>query len=140
MSSTIDRESLSITLETSSPMVHTGEPSGVSIEVRNGGTVAIWIVGVVDGSEAGARFPKWLPRVEPHALVIPAERPDFTSPLSPADFRRLEPGEAFDPTAAANGARISVNPPRRSSMRRPGACSSPVDWSAHLMKTAWVRR
>jgi hypothetical protein len=103
--STIDREVLSITLTSSSPVVGKGEPSGVSIEVRNVGAVAIWVVGVVDGSEAGARFPRWIPIVEPRELVVPAERPDFTAPLSPADFRRLEPGEAFDPTRPVNGAR-----------------------------------
>jgi hypothetical protein len=103
--STGDREVLSITLTSSSAVLGKGEASGVSIEVRNVGAVTIWVVGVVDGSEAGARFPRWIPLIEPRDFVAPMERPDFTAPLSPSDFRRLEPGEAFDPTRAVNGAR-----------------------------------
>ena len=29
-------------------------------------------------------------------------RPDYTSPLLPTDFRKLEPGEAFDPTVGTD--------------------------------------
>jgi hypothetical protein len=80
------------------------DPIQVAVEVRNVSPTPILMVGVVDGAESGARFPRWTPIVEgPNGPLVP-ERPDFTSPLRPADFRRLEPGESFDPTIPVGGA------------------------------------
>jgi hypothetical protein len=99
-----DRDIVSITLTCSSPTIQTGAPSGVTIEVRNVTDHPVWIIGIVDGSELGARFPRWIPIVEGAVDVQAPELSDFTSPLRPADFRKLEAGEAFDPSSTAGGA------------------------------------
>jgi hypothetical protein len=91
-------------LTCSSPTIEAGAPSGVTIEVRNVTDHPVWIIGIVDGSEPGVRFPRWIPMVEGAAELPPPEVSDFTSPLHPADFRKLEAGEAFDPTSTAGGA------------------------------------
>ncbi|MDX0481416.1 hypothetical protein GOD90_20280 [Sinorhizobium medicae] len=82
-----------------------GKHPDIRIEVRNISQLPIWLVGVLDGSEAGARFPKWIPHISgPKGELSPPESPDFTSPLRAADFRRLAPGESFDPTLPVDGA------------------------------------
>ena len=83
-----------------------GAQRAVSIEVTNTGDTDIYLVGVVDGSEACARYPKWQPIVEGESAPPPPERPDFTSPLLPDDFRLLKPGERFDPTDPSAGGRF----------------------------------
>jgi hypothetical protein len=96
---------ISLILTARSGRIRLGASSPIRIEVRNVSQSPIWLVGVVDGSEAGVRFPKWIPHVlTPNGVVAPSEGPDFTSPLRPADFRRLTPGESFDPTLAVKGA------------------------------------
>lgn len=79
----------------------------VGIEVRNASSQPIWIVGVVDGSEQAIRYPHYLPQVLRAGEVIahppPPEDP-LVSPLRLADFRRLSPGEGFDPTRPEGGA------------------------------------
>src|SRR5262245_5779099 len=81
-----------------------GEPLGVRAEVRNEGDRELLIVGVVDGSEQGVRYPHWRPEVSLGGRVVaepgPAEDP-LVGPLRRADFRRLAPGESFDPTAGS---------------------------------------
>jgi len=95
-------QSVSIILESAS---QPEQPTSISISVRNDSDRAIWLVGVVDGAQAGRRYPKWRPHVEgPAGVMPPAETPDFTAPLRPADFRRLAPGEAFDPTKRVDDA------------------------------------
>src|SRR5688572_16750253 len=99
-----DPSPLSIVLEFRSSRVATGSPSPVLITARNISAEPLWIVGVVDGSAAQARFPKWIGRVTgPDGLFPTPEMPDFTSPLRPRDFRKLEPGESFDPTEVSSG-------------------------------------
>ncbi|MEU9187435.1 hypothetical protein AB0D14_23430 [Streptomyces sp. NPDC048484] len=96
-----------------------GRPVAVRVELRNTGERDLWIAGVLDGSENGLRFPRYLPtvrrvegaegaedveRVEgaEDGLVVaspaPAEDP-LVGPLRPADLRRLAPGESWDPTS-----------------------------------------
>jgi hypothetical protein len=99
-------EVLSVRLTCTSSVVVRGAQAFVTVEVVNVGKEPLWVVGVVDGSETGARYPRWTPVVEGTAPVIGPEVPDFTSPLTPADFRRLAPGERFDPTVAVEGARF----------------------------------
>jgi len=95
---------LSIVLTAASDRVGVDDPVQVAVEVRNMSPAPILMIGVVDGAESGARYPRWTPVIEgPNGPLVP-ERPDFTSPLRPADFRRLEPGESFDPTVSASGA------------------------------------
>jgi hypothetical protein len=77
-----------------------GRPVSVHAELRNEGPGELWIAGVLDGSETGTRYPHWLPSVRFGDRVVavppPAEDP-LVGPLRTSDFRRLAPGEAFDP-------------------------------------------
>ncbi|WP_151476271.1 hypothetical protein [Streptomyces albicerus] len=80
-----------------------GRPAPVRVEIRNTSGREIWIAGVLDGSESGLRFPRYLPavtRTEDGVVVArpaPAEDP-LVGPLRRGDLRRLAPGESFDPT------------------------------------------
>ena len=77
----------------------------VGVRVKNISSGPLWIVGVLDGSEVGLRYPHYLPSIEgPDYEMLKPEWPDFTSPLRKKDFRLLQPGEDFDPTAPTNGA------------------------------------
>ncbi len=82
-------------------------PISISIEVRNLSQQSVWVVGVVDGSEEGIRYPHYLPRIILGGKVVaeppPPEDP-LVGPLRLADFRLLAPGEAFDPTGSHSGA------------------------------------
>jgi hypothetical protein len=72
----------------------------VRAEVRNEGAASVLVVGVVDGSETGTRYPFWLPSVRAGDRVVaapPRAEDPLVGPLRSADFRRLAPGEAFDP-------------------------------------------
>lgn len=97
------RASLEIRL-TAPPVVERHDPRPIAVRVTNVAGEPVWLVGVLDGSESAARYPRWLPIVA-GGPWRPAERPDFTSPLGVADFRRLGPGESFDPTEPVGGAR-----------------------------------
>jgi hypothetical protein len=87
-------------------VVERGAQGIVSIAVSNTASHDINLIGVVDGSEAGARYPRWTPIVEGSASLFRPERSDFTSPLGPGDFRLLKPGQVFDPTVPAGDARF----------------------------------
>ena len=84
-----------------------GQPVPIRIEVRNRTDADVWMVGVVDGTEDGVRCPYYRPAVLFGDVVVaeppPPEDP-LVGPLRRADFRRLGPGESFDPTAAEEGA------------------------------------
>jgi hypothetical protein len=78
----------------------------VEVQVRNERSEDIWMVGVVDGSEGGLRYPRWQPAVRRDGAIVatpaPPEDP-LVGPLRAEDFRRLAPGEAFDPTSREGG-------------------------------------
>lgn len=79
----------------------------VGVELRNDGDEDVWVVGVVDGSEAGMRYPRWRPAVLHDSQAVatpPAPEEPMTGPLRAIDFRSLAPGEAFDPTARVGAA------------------------------------
>jgi hypothetical protein len=80
--------------------VAAGEPLRVGVEVRNEGDTEVCLVGVVDGSEHGVRYPHWRPTVSVGGRVVaepgPPEDP-LVGPLRRDDFRRLAPGDSFDP-------------------------------------------
>jgi hypothetical protein len=80
------------------------QPVSVGIEVRNVSPDPVWVVGVLEGSEVGLRFPHYLPSIEGecYEAVVP-EWPDMTAPLRPGDFRLLQPNEGFDPTESSPG-------------------------------------
>lgn len=81
-----------------------GQVPPVAVELRNADTSEIWVAGVLDGSEEGIRYPHYRPSITLEGEVIgrpgPAEDP-LVAPLRPGDFRRLAPGESFDPTASS---------------------------------------
>lgn len=77
-----------------------GRPVPVHARLRNTGPDDLWIVGVVDGSDTGTRYPHWLPSVRLGGVVVAAPAPPedpLVGPLRAGDFRRLAPGEAMDP-------------------------------------------
>ncbi|MFJ8506160.1 hypothetical protein [Streptomyces avermitilis] len=83
-----------------------GGPAPVRAEVRNSGEGAVWIAGVLDGSEDGIRFPRYLPAVTladgGRTVARPGPAEDsLVGPLWAGQLRRLAPGESFDPTAGA---------------------------------------
>jgi hypothetical protein len=84
-----------------------GAPVAVSIEIRNLSDGELWMVGIVDGSEGGLRFPRYEPSVALGDDVVAAPRSpedSLVSPLRAVDFRRLAPGESFDPTEPTGAA------------------------------------
>jgi hypothetical protein len=84
-----------------------GRPVDVEVEVRNQGTEDVWMVGVIDGSEEGIRYPHYRPSVTRGGIIVAAPSPPedpLVGPLRVSDFRRLGPGEAFDPTGADDDA------------------------------------
>lgn len=78
----------------------------VSIEVRNVSDRPVWIVGALEGSDIGLRFPHYLPQVngERPPLSGEVEYLDVAAPLRLEDFRQLAPGQGFDPVAGMNPA------------------------------------
>ncbi|MGK5629838.1 hypothetical protein [Streptomyces sp. URMC 123] len=78
-----------------------GRPVPVRVEIRNTGPEELWAVGVLDGSEDALRFPHYRPSITLGNTVVaepaPPEDP-LVGPLRPDAFRRLRPGEGFDPT------------------------------------------
>ena len=84
-----------------------GVPVKLRVSILNASERAIWMVGVVDGSEGGVRFPRYMPSVKLGGQVVAAPPPPedpLVGPLRAADFRRLAPGESFDPTQPSHGA------------------------------------
>ena len=85
---------------------HVGRPVELRIAIRNGTDHRIWMVGVVDGSEGGVRFPRYAPSVKLDGRIVaepPAPEDPLVGPLRAEDFHRLEPGESFDPTRSSKG-------------------------------------
>lgn len=79
----------------------------VRVEVRNTSDWAVWMVGVLEGSEVGFRYPHYLPTITgPEPVPEPEGLPHFGNvvPLRLDDFHRLAPGESFDPTEPIHGA------------------------------------
>ncbi|GAA1036023.1 hypothetical protein GCM10009557_45620 [Virgisporangium ochraceum] len=77
-----------------------GRPVPVRARLRNSGPGDLWIVGVVDGSDTGTRYPHWLPlvRLDGVVVAVPARPEDpLVGPLRTTDFRCLAPGGAMDP-------------------------------------------
>ena len=77
----------------------------VRVEVRNVSARPLWAVGVLDGSEAGYRHPVYKTSIKGPRPAPPDESEGCgnVAPLRLEDFRRLAPGEGFDPTDASAG-------------------------------------
>ena len=120
--------------------VAAGAPIDVRITLINTSDRPLWVVGVVDGSEVGARCPRWLPSVtSPAPVDLPELEFDMAAPLRPQDFRRLEPGEGCDPTAPEGGSAwlplytfVNLRPaapgPYRLSLTLATDCGSDEEW------------
>ena len=79
----------------------------VQVEVHNTSDQPVWIIGVLEGSEVGFRYPHYTPTIEgPEPVPEPEGLPHFgnVAPLLLDDFHRLEPGTSFDPTKSVHGA------------------------------------
>jgi hypothetical protein len=78
-----------------------GEPVPIEVELRNVSDAGVWVVGVLDGSEAGMRFPHFRTAVLHGGRTVyrPLVEDPLVGPLLRSHFRRLRPGESFDPTA-----------------------------------------
>jgi hypothetical protein len=84
-----------------------GERVPVRVDVRNTSSQPLWIIGVLEGSEVGFRYPHYLPSITgPEPIPEPEQLPHFgnVAPLLLDDFHRLEPGASFDPTRSIHGA------------------------------------
>jgi len=95
-----------VTLALKAETARVGRPVDMRVEIRNESGRAIWMVGVVDGSEEGVRFPRYIASVKFGGRVVAAPPPPedpLVGPLRTADFRRLAPGESFDPTRPSQG-------------------------------------
>ena len=117
----------------------------VKIEVRNVSQNSLWVVGVLDGSEQGYRFPHYRPSIK-STPEMPA--PEFEAcgnlaPLRLQDFRELAPNEAFDPTASHGGAAyqpiytfLNFAPPAKGryqlQLKLSTASEKPEDWLGML--------
>jgi hypothetical protein len=86
----------------------------VRVELRNSGDEDLWIVGVLDGSETGTRYPHWLPSIRQGEVMVagrPRAEDPMVGPLRAEDFRRLRPGEGFDPGRLATFAAFAPPAP-----------------------------
>lgn len=84
----------------------------IRIEVKNVSSGDIWMVGVLDGSESGTRYPHYLPEIRLAGRVVakpPAPEDPLVSPLRLADFHLLEPGAGFDPTMKAGASYLPIS-------------------------------
>jgi hypothetical protein len=91
-----------------------GRPVPVRALLRNDGPGDLWIVGAVDGSDTGTRYPHWLPSVRRGAVVVAAPaRPEdpLVAPLRAEDFRCLAPGGTTDPGPFPTFARFAPREP-----------------------------
>ncbi|GAB3174829.1 hypothetical protein [Telluribacter humicola] len=89
---------------TEQTLVKVNKPFPIAIKIRNISLEPIWIVGVLDGSEVGVRFPRYIPKIEgPGYQQLIPEWPEMTAPIRASDFIELQPGESFDPTQPASG-------------------------------------
>lgn len=92
---------LSLILTVPTEPIRVGEAVPLSIEVRNVSDRPLYMVGVLDGSEVGFRYPHYLPQITAPQPLPPTEGlPECgnVAPLRLKDFRLLQPGEGFDPT------------------------------------------
>ena len=97
---------ISVVLTVPSDPQKVGVVVPVKIEVRNVSADAVWMVGVLDGSEQGFRFPHYRPSVTSEQPVPPPEMEACgnLAPLRLQEFTRLDPNESFDPTVSDSGA------------------------------------
>jgi hypothetical protein len=100
----MDQTPIAVEIQLLTKTPRLGDLVQVEVKVRNLSPRPLLIVGVLDGSEAGLRYPHYTPQiVGPEHSLPPPEWPEMTAPLRAQDFCRLKPGEAFDPTERVEG-------------------------------------
>ncbi|RKQ86776.1 hypothetical protein C8N24_4791 [Solirubrobacter pauli] len=123
--------------------VPVGRPAGVHAQLRNDGPDEVWVVGVLDGSETGTRYPLWRPTVERDGVVVaapgPAEDP-LVGPLRAEDFHRLAAGETFAAGRLATFALFAPAEPGDYRYRLELSTESPsdADWLGRFNQAAEV--
>jgi hypothetical protein len=97
---------LSIVLSTPKGVHRVGQPVAVAVAVCNVSESPVQIVGVLDGSETGVRFPHYLPEIKSSVEFEPPEMEvcGTAAPLRITDFRLLLPKDCFDPAKSAGEA------------------------------------
>lgn len=97
---------LSVILTVPSDPQKVGVVVPVKIEVRNVSSDPVWMIGVLDGSEQGYRFPQYQPSITSEPPVPPPEMEECgnLAPLRLQEFTHLDPNESFDPTVSDSGA------------------------------------
>ena len=97
---------ISIVLTVPSDPQKVGVVVPVKIEVRNVSSAPLWMIGVLDGSEQGYRFPHYRPSITSDPPMPPPEMEACgnLAPLRLQEFTRLDPDESFDPTVSDSGA------------------------------------
>ncbi len=83
------------------------EPVDVRLEIVNRSGATVRMVGVIGGSEGGARHPRYLPVVRRDRIVVASADPASHGglpPLREVDIVVLHPGDVFDPCAPQHGA------------------------------------
>ncbi|MGW3152276.1 hypothetical protein ACWDG1_48490 [Streptomyces sp. NPDC001177] len=93
-----------------------GRPAPIQVEVRNTGAREVWIAGVLDGSEAGLRYPHYLPSVTlaGSGRTVARARAGRGSARRAAAGGRPAPTDArsFDPMAGARPLPLLTFAPR----------------------------
>lgn len=97
---------LTVVLKVPSVPQKVGVVVPVEIEVRNISSDSFWMVGVLDGSEQGYRFPQYRASIiSEQPVVLPEmEACGNLAPLRLQDFTHLDPNQSFDPTVSHHGA------------------------------------
>lgn len=91
---------LILTLIVPQSPVPVGQPIPIALELCNVSDHPVWVTGVLDGSEAGIRYPYFLPQVTLDGKTVvgpPTAEDPLVAPLRLADFHLLQPGEALNP-------------------------------------------
>jgi hypothetical protein len=99
------RRDASVAVLLQAPRQHpVGEPVPIRVEVGNVGERETCLVGVLDGSETGIRYPHYRPSVTLDGEIVaapPTPEDPLVGPIRSADIQRVRPGEGFDPTDRA---------------------------------------
>jgi hypothetical protein len=102
---------LQLTLRVPRGPARVGEPVPVGVWVTNVGERPVHVVGVVDGSETGQRFPYYLPAIRTGDAVVRPGLPEdpLVGPLRRSDVILLNPGDSFDPTSVDGRAYLPLS-------------------------------
>jgi len=102
---------LQLTLQVPQGPARLGEPVPVGVRVTNVGEQPVHMVGVIDGSETGQRFPYYLPTIRARGILVRPGAPEdpLVGPLRRSDIILLDPADSFDPTLADGHAYLPLS-------------------------------